>query len=226
MTIELCLATRVERHRSLPGDELVPRPMWAVTHAITIDVPPEGVWPWLVQMGSGRAGWYAYDRIDNGGTPSANQMIPELQHLVVGDIMPWLPGAKDGFVVGEAIPERALVLLVPLQPVAPSSEVAERPPPRSLRATWALVLEPADHSTTRLIARGRVSRDYLALQETNVPGKPIFIERIYSLLAKLPLPLLFPIAGGGHYVMESRMLRGIKLRAERHWARRRLDAEG
>lgn len=190
--------------------------MGTVTHAITINAPPEGVWPWIVQMGSGRAGWYSYDRIDNGGAPSARQIIPELQHIAVGDIMPWLPGAKDGFVVAEVIPERALVLLVPLQPIAPSSDVSDPSSERSLRGTWALVLEPADHNRTRLIARGRVSRDYLAPQEANVPGKPIFIERIYGLLAKLPLPILFPIAAGGHYVMESGMLRGIKRRAERY----------
>ncbi len=195
--------------------------MATVTHAITIDAPSEAVWPWLVQMGSGRAGWYSYDRIDNGGTPSARQIIPELQHVAVGDVMPWLPGAKDGFVVGEVSAEEALVLLVPLQPTGSGSDVSEPSSGRSLRGTWALVLEPADHGRTRLITRGRVSRKYLSPQEANVPGKPIFIERIYGLLAKLPLPLLFPIAATGHYVMESRMLRGIKLRAERRRTQQR-----
>ena len=49
----------------------MPQPLGVITHAITIDAPPEAVWPWLVQLGSGRAGWYAYDHIDNGGRPSA-----------------------------------------------------------------------------------------------------------------------------------------------------------
>jgi len=63
-----------ERTRGLPGDELVANPVGSVTHVITTQRPPREVWPWLVQMGAGRAGWYRYDRIDS---------------LVLG----WLPGA-------------------------------------------------------------------------------------------------------------------------------------
>src|SRR5215213_10172621 len=111
----LCRASDDERRRRLPGDELVPHPKWTITHAITINTPPEAVWPWVVQMGSGRARWYAYDHIDNAGVPSARQIIPELQHLAVGDVLPALPGAKDAFIVSEVIPERALVYVVPLQ---------------------------------------------------------------------------------------------------------------
>ena len=61
--------------RTLPGDELVPFPRKIVTHSITINAPTEDVWPWLVQLGAGRAGWYSYDRIDNGGKPSARRNI-------------------------------------------------------------------------------------------------------------------------------------------------------
>ncbi|HET9017587.1 MAG TPA: hypothetical protein VFN57_18445, partial [Thermomicrobiaceae bacterium] len=71
MAIELCRATDDERRRPLPGDALVPDPMGVITHAITINAPSEDVWPWLVQLGAGRAGWYAWDRIDNGGVASA-----------------------------------------------------------------------------------------------------------------------------------------------------------
>lgn len=62
-------ASRDERERTLPGDNIVPKVLFTVTHAITIDAPPESVWPWLSQMGSMRGGWYSYDRIDNGGQP-------------------------------------------------------------------------------------------------------------------------------------------------------------
>ena len=63
--------------------------------SVTPDIaaPPERVWPWRVQMGAGRAGWYSYDRIDNGGRPSADRIVPELQRLAVGDVMPAVPGA-------------------------------------------------------------------------------------------------------------------------------------
>ena len=114
-TFELCRASAEERRRRLPGDELVPHPKLTITHAITVNAPPGAVWPWVIQMGSGRAGWYAYDHIDNAGVPSARRIVLELQHLAVGDVMPWLPGAKDGFIVREVIPQRALVYVVPLQ---------------------------------------------------------------------------------------------------------------
>jgi hypothetical protein len=61
---------------------------------------PESVWPWLVQMGSGRAGWYSYDWIDNDGHPSATEIIPEFQRIAPGDVLPSLPGATDSFIVG------------------------------------------------------------------------------------------------------------------------------
>jgi hypothetical protein len=194
--------------------------MGAITHAITIDTPPGAVWPWLVQMGSGRAGWYAYDQIDNGGMPSARRIIPELQHVAAGDVMPWLPGARDGFVVRDVVPERALVLVEPLQSVTADSSAASDASFSALRASWALVLEPLDHGRTRLITRGRLAREWLAPQaaDSAASRKPLFIERVYSLLARMPWPLMLLAAGFGHYLMESRMLRGIKRRAERRSA--------
>ncbi|MFZ0860214.1 MAG: hypothetical protein WAN18_06000, partial [Candidatus Sulfotelmatobacter sp.] len=72
-------ATPSEVARTLPGDDLIPQPIGSVNHAITIRRPPRDVWPWLAQMGSGRAGWYAYDFIDNGGRPSAERILPLYQ---------------------------------------------------------------------------------------------------------------------------------------------------
>ena len=79
-------ATTEEIERALPGDELVPRPTFNATRAISIGVPPERVFPWLVQVGTSRAGWYSYDLLDNLGRPSARRIVPELQHLAPGDI--------------------------------------------------------------------------------------------------------------------------------------------
>ena len=66
----------------MPGDELLDQPSFQATRAISIRAPPEDVWPWLVQIGYGRAGFYAYDLLDNlGHGRSAERIRPELQHL-------------------------------------------------------------------------------------------------------------------------------------------------
>ena len=70
-------ATDAEVVRPLPGDQLMTRRGFKATRAITIAAPPEHIWPWLVQLGSGRAGWYAIDRIDNAWVPSAQTIRPE-----------------------------------------------------------------------------------------------------------------------------------------------------
>jgi hypothetical protein len=79
-----CIATAREKRRPLPVDALVPEPLFASTHAITIAAPPERVWPWIAQMGAGRAGWYSWDAIDNGGTSSATSILPAFQPIVRG----------------------------------------------------------------------------------------------------------------------------------------------
>jgi hypothetical protein len=85
-------ATDEEISRPMLGDELVPDPTYNSTRAITIEASPEEIWPWLVQMGYGRAGFYGYDLIENLGSErglhSAESILPELQQLAVGDEMP------------------------------------------------------------------------------------------------------------------------------------------
>jgi hypothetical protein len=78
-------ATEAERWATLPGDEIVPAAKSPSTMANTIDMPPSEVWPWLVQMGCDRAGFYSWDRLDNGGRPSATGIHPEWQGLAAGD---------------------------------------------------------------------------------------------------------------------------------------------
>lgn len=209
-------ATANERSVILPGDNNIKDPAKIITHAITIDALPETIWPWLVQLGSGRSGWYSYDRIDNGGIPSSIKIIPELQHITVGDIMPAIPGTKDAFIIQEIHINHAIVLVVPIQ-----TSVEEQDPLKRmsgpLRVSWVLALQPNGDGSTRLISRGRISRNWLAhsLADSTLPKKLIFIERIYSLLAMIPWQLMLPIAMAGHTFMESRMLRGIKQRAEK-----------
>lgn len=88
-------ATPDEVSRALPGDNLVPKPTFNATRAITVAAPPERIWPWLVQTGLTRAGWYSYDLLDNLGRLSARRIIPELQNLAVGDIVPMSPDGKQ-----------------------------------------------------------------------------------------------------------------------------------
>jgi hypothetical protein len=126
-----------EARRPLPGDELVPSAKVRWTHGITIRARPNEIWPWLIQMGCRRAGWYSYDGLDNGGVPSADRIVLELQRVEVGDIFPWTPAADDGFVVRAVEPERALIL--------GGDGVA---------VSWALILEPIDETRTRLVTRG------------------------------------------------------------------------
>ncbi len=140
-------ATHYERMQTLAGDELIPQPIGAVNHAITIRRPARDIWPWLTQMGSGRAGWYAYDLIDNGGQRSAERILPELQNIGVGSVLPAVPGATDVFQVAKCDPGHSLVL-------------AWRLPNGQYQTTWAFQLEQLTPDQTRLIVRGRVAPGY------------------------------------------------------------------
>jgi hypothetical protein len=108
-------ATRNERRSRLPGDGIVPAPHLVTTHAITIHASPDRVWPWLVQMGWGRGQWYTARWVDRllfpGNGPSADRIVPEWQHLAVGDrILDGPPEANTAFVVEDLEPNRYLVL--------------------------------------------------------------------------------------------------------------------
>ncbi len=136
-------ATADEAHRSLPGDDLVLHPTLEATRGLTVYATPEQIWPWLVQMGYQRAGWYSYDFIDNGGVPSADCLLPAYQDLRVGDVMPLGDGA--GFTVTALDPPNSMVLSVPdvrFGPVSGSVAVS-------------LVLDPQPDGSTRLLARLR-----------------------------------------------------------------------
>jgi hypothetical protein len=138
-------ATEAEATMPLPGDDLVSDPKFKYTQAVTIDAPPEEVWPWLVQIGYQRAGWYSHDWIHRllgvaGSVDhedrSAERIVPELQDLAEGDLIEIAPGM--GF------------------------EVLEMAPPRFLLTgtedgSWVWYLESLNRDQTRLITRSRGS---------------------------------------------------------------------
>lgn len=182
-------ATREEARRPLPGDKIVRRPLWASTRAITIDAPPEAVWPWVVQMGftPHRAGWYTPHWLDTlmwGDRPrSADTIVPELQDLAPGDKV---PDSADWSVYYDVI------AVEPPSHIVLHSTRHVLTPIRSSDFTWVFVLQPAGEGRTRLLIRARVA---------------------YSPL--WAAPFVDAVIGLGDLANVSVMLRGIRQRAER-----------
>src|ERR1700676_1788586 len=81
-------ASSYELRRPMPGDDIVREPGFNATRAISVAASPEAIWPWIVQIGFGRGGWYSYDLLDNLGRGSAESLVPALQHIEVGDLVP------------------------------------------------------------------------------------------------------------------------------------------
>lgn len=143
---QLCWgATDEEVTRLMPGDEIVKKTTFNATRAITIQARPEQIWPWLVQIGHKRAGWYSYDWVDNLGRPSAERIIPDLQNLKVGDLIPISPDGKMGFWVKALEPNRWMLWW---------DKVGD--------TTWLWGLYPLDENRTRLITRVRMQYNWLS----------------------------------------------------------------
>jgi hypothetical protein len=188
--------TSEEVRKRLPGDEFVPNPTLESTRAITIQAPAEEVWRWLVQLGQDRGGFYSYDRLENlAGVDIHNvdRIVPEMQHLKVGDFVPMAPVEwgvpMGGFTVVAIQPERTVVW----RQGWPEEVEKLSPLEAESRGIWAFVLEEVDEGTTRLLLR---ERSGLKPRMRDVLLNYLFIER-------------------QHFIMERRMLLGIKARAER-----------
>jgi hypothetical protein len=133
-------ATAEEAARPLPGDDLLDAADIVATRAIGIEAPPSAIWPWLVQMGPGRAGAYTYDWIENLfglNMHSAEQIHAEWQNLKVGDV---LRSREDR-------PGMRVEILDPERTLSNRSEAGDW--------VWTFVLVPED-GTTRLISRNRI----------------------------------------------------------------------
>ena len=179
-----------EQTRSLPGDRLIESSVATLTHGITIEAARADVWPWLVQMGAGsRAGWYSYDRLDNGGVTSAEHIVPALQMIAIGTLFPALPGVTDGFHVLQFQPQRNLVL---------GWRGADGTPD----VTWAFVLKQVGPTRTRLIVRVRAGSRYPVYGMPPWLGFPLirivhFImerKQLLGIARRAESPQMWPIA--------------------------------
>ncbi len=186
-------ATAEEVSGAYPGDELIPDADGGVfTMATTLPAPPEKVWPWLVQMGGERAGFYSWDRLDHGGKPSADRIVPEWQSLQVGQRLNAEPTGQNWMTVAMLEPNRTLVLRENFE--LPSGHSFDpRSGPKSsvyLDGIWGFYLRPVPGGKTRLVAhtRGRTSRQPFMGPFSMLLGEPL------------------------HFVMQTRQFHGLRTR--------------
>lgn len=156
-------ATSEEVSRKLPGDELLPDADIVSTRAVSIDASPGAVWPWLVQMGSGRGGAYTYDWVENRlglDMHSADKILPQFQDIKVGDEIPLGPN-RPAMCVQVCDPERVLTI-------------------RFADGNWVWIFALfAEEGVTRLVSRNRIA----------APGAAP-VTRLFNLLVMEPGSLM------------------------------------
>lgn len=183
-----------ERRRALPGDDFVVTPRTTSTRAITIAAPVDLVWPWVAQMGQGRGGLYSYDALENffgGDVHSVDRVIAELQDVSVGDTIRL---AREGYPLNLAFAFKVAFVHPPKVLVLHSPGTRDECFAAGLPfTTWAFIAERVDDRTTRLISRWRT--DF----------KPSLKGFFWWQLG--PMDLV-------EFVMERKMLKGIRKRAE------------
>ena len=135
--------TDEELERPMPGDEIVECPTFNATRAVTIAVRSEEIWPWIVQMGMTRAGWYSYDLLDNLGRPSARDIRSQFQNPKIGDVIPMSPDGMQGPYVKDFAQDRWMLWWDGRGGMS-----------------WAWGLYAVDEGHTRLITRVRLHYDW------------------------------------------------------------------
>jgi proline iminopeptidase len=186
-------ATEDEVRRPYLGAEIIPGARRSATMAVTIDAPAERVWPWLVQMGVDRGGWYSWDRLDNFGRVSTERIHREWQAIAVGDRFIARPDGGEWWDVAALEPGRFLCLRMSLDLRGRPFDPEGRRPAYSTDSTWGFLLEELPGRRTRLVVSG-----YWSLQ----PG---WLQPILSILVLEP----------SHWIMQTRQFANIKRRAER-----------
>lgn len=185
-------ATPAEAASAYPGDELIPDADDSSTMATTLPAPPERVWAWLVQMGVDRAGWYSWDRLDHGGEPSADRIVPEWQDLEEGQRLNSAPNGHNWFTVAVLEPSRTLVLRSNYElPSGRTFDMRSGPLPRAYAdGIWGFHLQPGPGGGTRLVVR------------TRGRGRPKLLTRAFDLLLGEPL----------HFLMQTRQFHNLRTR--------------
>jgi proline iminopeptidase len=188
-------ATDEEVSGPFPGADLVPDGERSGAMAVTIDAPPEQVWPWLVQMGWDRGGWYSWDHLDNAGRPSAREVHPEWQDIRPGDQLKyWAPGAGplDAYKVARVEPNRFLGLYGLIDLRGGTLDPGQPRPSAYLEGLWGFQLKELPGGRTRLVVSG-----YQA-------GRPRWVARlVYS-------GIFPPVV----WIMQARMLAVLKRNIE------------
>jgi hypothetical protein len=190
-------ATDEEVNAVWPGDEISPGATAVCTHAITINAPKDAVWPWIVQIGQDRAGFYSYSWLENlvgASIHNIERIVPDFQDRKVGDTV-WLApkhryAGQARLVVARLDPGDAIVLVSPDDYDALfAGGVA--------KGSWSFILKAIDAKTTRFVMRGR--------------GRPIGrLEQVFDKAVFEP----------AHFIMERRMMLSIKELAEKQTADR------
>jgi hypothetical protein len=176
-----------ESTRALPGDSMIDDPVATMTHGIFIQAPPEVIWPWLLQMGCLRAGWYSYDWLDNAGVSSSNRIVPEWQNIHEGDFINWTPQNDHGCCVVSIDQFKSLVLggcfdQDQKKSFAPNIDPL---PSNYSRTTWSFVLDPQTPEITRLIVRARA--DYHLNKHVAPKLRTVVLKSVHSFMEKKQL---------------------------------------
>jgi len=181
---------------ALPGDDVIPDFKGRVTFAINIRSNPKEIFPWIKQMGCQRGGWYSYDKVDNGGKPSAREIIQKFQEVKIGDFLPARPNDPpgSGFKVSEIKENKYLVLTTFSKFPSFESVKPNEQPKKFWRTTWTFFLKKDAQDRTRLIVRN------------NIGFEPWWISIVSNMIAK---PL--------HFIMQKRQLINIKNRIEKRY---------
>jgi hypothetical protein len=185
-------ATDEEVRRPYPGMGLVAEGQRGATMAVTIEAPPSGVWPWLVQMGCDRAGWYSWDRLDNGGVRSAKAIHPEWQQLAVGDRLASTPSGSAWFAVVALERERFLGLRASLDLRGRPFDPMGRRPRFYTDSLWGFLLEELPEQRTRLVVSGYAI------------ARPRLLQAIGNFVFWEP----------AHWIMQIRQFANLKRRTE------------
>jgi hypothetical protein len=142
-------ATDQEIKATYPGDGLLVNPKSFVNHAITIHAKPEQIYPWIVQLGAGKGGYYSYTWLEtyllNCPLVNAEQIHPEWQDLKVGDEVKMCPKQPGP-------PPYTVAMLKPNQAVVLGHQE------NSMWVDlWQFVIIPQPDGTSRLILRTRTN---------------------------------------------------------------------